>query len=153
MICSTLDQLHWYKTISANFAKAIDFVLSTDLNSLDPGRYEIDGDRVFVIINEYATKPAEECDPEAHQVYADIQIMIAGSEKFGYVPLTGQPASVAYDAEKDVAFFSFPEGEINYLKLGPGQFIIFFPTDIHQPEVFVDQPAVVKKAVVKIAVQ
>ena len=29
-----------------------------------------------------------------------------------------------------------PAEEISYIRLTPGQFIIFFPSDIHQPEVF-----------------
>lgn len=152
MICSTLDQLHWYKTISPYFAKAIDFILTTDLNALEPGRYAVEGEKVFAIINEYTTKPAAECDPESHQAYADIQVMIQGSEKFGFAALTGQTPSVAYDLEKDVAFYGLPEEDINYLTLGPGHFIVFFPSDIHQPEVYVSQPAVVKKLVMKIAV-
>lgn len=152
MITSTLTQLHWYKIISPNFAKAINHALVTDFASLEPGRYEVDGDNVFAIVNELTTKPASECDPERHQEYADIQIVISGTEKFGYAPLTQQEPSVAYDPERDVAFYFLPEEEINYLTLRAGEFIIFFPTDIHQPEVFSHQPEPVKKVVLKVAV-
>lgn len=152
MITSSLSQLFWYKTISPHFAKAIDFVLSTDLSSLPVGRHDIDGGNVFCIINEYTTRRLEECDPECHRDYADIQIMIAGTEKFGYAPLTDQQPSIAYDEEKDVALFSLPEEELSYIRLSPGQFIIFFPSDIHQPEVCNHQPELVKKIVLKISV-
>lgn len=152
MITSTLDQLHWYKSISPNFAKAIDYVLVTDFGAMETGKYTIDGDEIFAIVNEYTTKPAEECDPEAHQDYADIQIMVKGSERFGYMPLIDQQATVAYDGEKDVAFFA-ADADINYITLRPAQFIIFFPSDIHQPEVFAGQPSLVKKVVVKVAVR
>lgn len=152
MITSILSQLFWYKTISPHFAKAIDFALTTNLASLPVGRHDIDGDNVFAIINEYTTRPLEECDPECHQDYADIQIMITGREKFGYAPLTGQQPSVAYDEEKDVALFSLSEEDLSYIRLGTGEFIIFFPTDIHQPEVCDHQPQLVKKLVLKISV-
>lgn len=152
MITSTLDNLHWYKSIGPAFATAIDYALSADFASMETGKYAIDGDAVFAIVNEYTTKPVPECDPEAHRVYADIQIMIAGRENFGYTPLRGQSASVAYSEEKDVAFFAPSADVLSYITLGPGEFIIFFPTDIHQPEVFVGQPAAVKKVVLKIAV-
>lgn len=151
MITSTLDQLHWYKLISPNFEKAIQYVLTTDFARLETGKYPVDGDNVFAIVNEYTTKPSVECDPESHRDYADIQIVITGAEKFGYTPLTDQPATTPYNPEKDVAFYSLAEEDLNYFSLPAGQFIIFFPSDIHQPEVFVHQPALVKKVVMKVA--
>ena len=153
MITSTLSQLHWYKIISPRFAKAIDYAINTDFSNLEPGKYHIDGDQVFAIVNEYTTKPAAECDPESHRLYADIQIMIDGAERFGYTPLIDQEASIPYNTEKDVAFYSLSDEEINYITLRSGQFIIFFPTDIHRPEVFFHQPAPVKKVVLKVQVE
>lgn len=152
MITSTLSQLHWYKIISPYFTKAIDYVLATDFSTLEKGKYTIDGDNVFAIVNEYTTKPVEECAPESHREYTDIQILIAGAERFGYTPLVRQEASLPYTAEKDVALYPLPMEEISYITLYPGQFIIFFPSDIHQPEVFHRQPEPVKKVVVKVKV-
>ena len=153
MITSTLDNLHWYKTISPHFKTAIEYALTTDFSTVPGGRYEIDGDNAFAIVNEYTTKTAAACDPEAHRAYADIQIMIEGAENFGYSPLTDQEPSVAHDPEKDVAFYTLPEEAISYITLRPRQFIIFFPSDIHQPEVFVHEPAPVKKLVLKVSVR
>ncbi len=150
MITSTLSQLHWYKVISPNFEKAIQYVLATDFAAMEPGKYHIDGENVFVIVNEFTTKPLSECDPESHQDYADIQIIISGTERFGYTPLTDQPAVTPYNPEKDVALYDIPEEAMNYITLPAGQFIIFFPSDIHQPEIFLHQPALVKKVVVKV---
>jgi YhcH/YjgK/YiaL family protein len=152
MITSTLSQLHWYKIISPYFAKAINYALATDFAPLEPGKYEIDGDNVFAIVNEFTTRPPSECDPESHQEYADIQIVITGTENFGYTPLREQEPSIPYNPENDVAFYSLPEDDINYITLSAGQFIIFFPSDIHQPEVFSHQPELVKKVVLKVAV-
>lgn len=152
MITSTLSQLHWYKIISPYFARAIDFALTTDFSKRDTGKYEIDGADVFAIVNEYTTKPLMECDPERHREYADIQIMVDGVENFGYAPLAGQEATTPFQGENDVAFYMLPESELSYITLHPGQFIIFFPSDIHQPEVFHKQPAAVKKVVIKVRV-
>ena len=152
MITSTLTQLHWYSIISPNFGKAIQYALTTDFTLLETGKYPFDGEQVFAIVNEYTTKPLSECDPESHQDYADIQLMIRGAEKFGYTPLTDQIASTPYDPGKDVAFYTLAEEDLSYITLQAGQFIIFFPTDIHQPEVFSRQPDLVKKVVIKVAV-
>ena len=150
MITSTLSQLHWYKIISPNFEKAIQYALAADFAAMEPGKYQIDGEDVFAIVNEFTTKPLSECDPESHQDYADIQIIISGTERFGYTPLTGQPATTPYNPEKDFALYDIPEEEMNYITLPAGQFIIFFPSDIHQPEIFLHQPALVKKVVLKV---
>jgi biofilm protein TabA len=152
MITSTLSNLHWYKIISPNFEKAINYVLGTDFSEQETGKYAIDGDNVFAIVNEYTTKPLSECDPESHREYADIQIMIDGAEKFGYTPLLDQVATTPYNPERDVALYSIGEEDLSYITLPAGQFIIFFPTDIHQPEVFLRQPDPVKKVVIKVAV-
>jgi len=150
MITSTLSQLHWYKIISPNFEKAIQYSLSADFAAMEPGKYQIDGENVFAIVNEFTTKPLSECDPESHRDYADIQIIISGAERFGYTPLADQPATTPYNPEKDFALYDIPEEAMNYITLPAGQFIIFFPSDIHQPEIFLHQPALVKKVVVKV---
>jgi YhcH/YjgK/YiaL family protein len=153
MITSTLSQLHCYKIISPNFEKAIQYALSTDFTALEPGKYAVDGENVFAIVNEYTTKPVSECEPESHQDYADIQIMVTGSERFGYTPLIRQQPSTPYRAEKDVALYTIASEDLNYVTLHPGQFIIFFPSDIHQPEVFLTQPDLVRKVVMKVALR
>jgi biofilm protein TabA len=152
MITASLLYIDLYKAIHPNLAKAIAFIKNTDFNSLQPDRYEIDGDNAFVIINEYETKPPATCEPESHRTYTDIQLMITGMEQFGYAQLNNHIASTPYMPDKDVAFYTLKEEELNYNILHPGEFIIFFPTDIHQPEVMVGQPARVKKAVVKVKI-
>lgn len=153
MITSTLAQLHWYKTISQNFEKAISYVLNTDFTVIEPGKYSVDGENVIAIVNEYTTKPMSECDPESHRDYADIQIMITGTERFGYLPLIDQEATTPYQPENDVAFYSIPTEKMNYITLHPGQFILFFPSDIHQPEIFTHHPDLVRKVVMKVALR
>jgi YhcH/YjgK/YiaL family protein len=158
MITSSIPHLHQYRIISPHFAKAIDYALNTDLAPMQPGKYDIDGDNAFAVVNEYMTKQPDECDPESHRQYADIQIVIAGEEKFGYMPLTDQEPSIPFKEDNDVAFYSLPgdtgggDGHLNYIRLYPGQFIIFFPSDIHQPELFTLRPALVKKVVIKVKV-
>jgi len=151
MITSTLPQLFNYRYLSPNFEKAIQYALDTDFAALETGKYAIDGDEVFAIVNEYTTKPAAECDPESHRDYADIQLMISGTERFGYAPLTGQPETTPYDPEKDVALYTLDPDALSFITLHPGEFIIFHPIDIHQPELFIKQPQLVKKVVIKVA--
>lgn len=150
MITSTINQLEFYKNIHPNLAKAIDYILKTNFEKLSTGKYEVDGDEIFYMVNEYSTKPVSECAPERHRVYTDIQFMMKGSEKFGYAPFINQLPSTDFLPDNDVAFYTIPSDKINYVTLIPGEVIIFFPTDIHQPEVYVSKPQEVKKVVFKI---
>jgi YhcH/YjgK/YiaL family protein len=152
MITGLVSQLHLYKSIHPNLARAIDHILQLDFANLAAGKYEI-ADDDFYMVNEYSTKPASECEPERHTKFTDIQIMLTGAEKFGYIPFSDQLPSTDFLPDNDVAFYTIPPENIDFITLNPGKFIIFFPTDIHQPEVYVGKPAAVKKLVVKINLQ
>jgi len=151
MITTTLQHLHRYRKLSSNIARAIDYVLATDFKQLSSGRYEVDGDNVFAIVNEYTTKPAAECMPESHRMYIDIQLMVEGIEKFGYTPLVKQVPHTPFKPDNDVAFYE-PAG-LQFVTLSAGECVFFFPEDIHQPELFAETPVPVKKVVMKIKVQ
>lgn len=148
MITTTLQYLHRYKNLSTHIATAIDYILKTDFNTLPPGRYEADGENVFAIVNEYVTKQPEECMPESHRQYIDIQLVVQGAERFGYTPLLQQIPHTPFKPDNDVAFYA-PEN-LQYVTLHAGQCVFFFPEDIHQPELFAGTPAPVKKVVMKI---
>ncbi len=150
MITSSLKYIDLYKKLHHNLATAIDYIHQTDFLQMSPGRYEIAGEDVFAIVNEYQTKPPQECDPESHRMYTDIQLMITGKERFGYAPLHHHIPTTPFRADNDVAFYSIHEDDMNFVDLGPGDFIIFFPSDIHQPELMINQPAPVKKVVIKV---
>ena len=150
MVTGLLSQIDLYKSIHPCLEKAIDHILKMDLENLSVGKYEIDGDDIFYMVNEYWTKSVTECEPERHRKYTDIQVMVRGTEKFGYAPYKNQQPSTGFLSGNDVAFYQVPPQDMDYITLSPGRFILFFPTDIHQPEVFTGEPALVKKLVVKV---
>ncbi|MFC4601113.1 YhcH/YjgK/YiaL family protein [Cohnella hongkongensis] len=129
---------------------ALDRLRQTDLQALDPGKYEWDGERMFLLIQEPQTAPKAERKPEAHRRYADIQLLIEGREWIGCARRTDRSAVVEDELEtKDYALYEDPEDEIG-LVMSPGSFAIFFPSDLHRPCVCVGAPESIKKAVVKI---
>jgi len=150
MVTGPLSQIHLYKPIHPNIEKAIEYITALDIASLTVGKYEIEGEDIFYMVNEYSTKPAIHCEPERHRKYTDIQIMLSGTEKFGYIPYTDQQPSTGFLPDNDVAFYQLPPETIDYITLSPGRFILFLPSDIHQPEVYTTTPAAVKKLVVKV---
>ena len=150
MITDVLQNAHLYERLDERFKQAFEYLQKTDLANIAKGKYEIDGDQLFAIVNEFETKDKHECEAEAHKKHIDIQYVIRGTEMFGYVPLTTQKPVTDYDEASDVAIYN---EDVSYIKLEAGMFIIFYPTDLHQPEVREFEPVTVKKVVVKIKIQ
>ncbi len=86
MIYDTLEHAGQYRKLSGNLAKALDYLTGTELETVEAGRVEIDGERVFALFQSYETKP-ENDRPEAHRKYIDIQYLIEGEELIGVAPL------------------------------------------------------------------
>ena len=53
-------------------------------NPAASGRQEIDGEMVFFTLSEDHLQPQEERRLEVHRRYADVQIVLKGSERYGY---------------------------------------------------------------------
>lgn len=147
MILDKLENASLYSNISENLKKGFNFLQNNDLSKLESGRHEIDGQDVFALVSEYETKVQEDCKPEAHRVYADIQYIVSGSEAIGIATLSNQTTTEAYIQKKDIIFFS---GETAPVILESGMFAVFFPQDIHQPCMQINGPEKVKKVVVKV---
>lgn len=147
----SLDVAEFFRRHSANperWNKAFHFLATTDLDSKSPGRYELDGNDLFAIVDEYPGKEPEDTRFEAHQVYADIQYVIRGREHIGLVPLDSTEVVVPYDEAKDIKFLRTSED--NYQLADSAKFFIFFPDDAHRPGTKVDSGENVKKIVVKV---
>ena len=149
MIADTLNNATIYKKLGKHFETAFDFLQQADLNSIPMGKYAIDGDDVYMVLSEYTTKLLSNARWEAHRVYADIQMLLAGEEKIGYAPLTEMRIKEDYNPEKDILFLT---GCGDYITVSPGVFAVFFPQDAHQPGVAIGEQRQVKKLVVKVRV-
>lgn len=146
MILDVKKNAPLYKGIHNHLDKAIDYMLSADLNALPVGKHKIEGDDVFILIQEYETKAIDAASFEAHRKYVDIQLILSGEEWIGYAPIQTLTSIEPYDETTDIAFFS-GEGEIHKLKRD--MFSIYFPMDAHKPSIH-EVKTLVKKAVFKI---
>lgn len=130
----------------------LDFLAATDFTNLPAGRIDIDGDRMFALVQDYDTVPRSEKRPESHVRYMDIQYMVSGSEVMGWAPASLAPAPCEeHLADKDIQFFESVPGETEF-QVGPGGYAVFFPTDVHRPACLAGAPERVRKVLVKIAV-
>jgi len=146
MIMDQLSNASLYDGVHPRLKKGFNFLLDNDLQALPVGKYEIEDDKVFVMIQEYETKLIEDCRLESHYLYTDIQYVIKGEERMVYTNKE-ETELVEAQQENDVMFL---KGEGNHLIVKEGSFAVFMPQDAHMPGVCVNQPQVVKKAVVKV---
>ncbi|MBN1561105.1 YhcH/YjgK/YiaL family protein [candidate division KSB1 bacterium] len=134
MIIATLDQANEYVDMHPSFAKAFDFLRQENLANLPPGRYDLDGDRLYCTVSMDSGKTRQEARLEAHRKYIDIQYVIAGDEEMGWRP-SAQCSDIhtPYDDAKDILFYN---DEIKtWSTVPPGSFVIFTPQDAHAPMV------------------
>jgi len=131
--------------------KAFIFLKTNDLKNLRPGRYELEGDSLFVNVDEYTTRNEEDSRFEAHRKYADIQYLVYGEEKIGIAALDSTSESTPYDNVKDIIFLT--AGNNNYRIASSDRFFIFFPGDAHRPCVKTNENSKVRKVVVKVRIE
>jgi len=150
MIIDVLSNAHLYQHLNERIAAAFHYLHTTDLHSTPVGKYAIDGDNIFVIVQEYETMDAANEQMEAHSKYIDVQYIINGEELVGHAFLSNQQLSKEYSGEED--FLLVPDVPDFFTCFRAGMFMIFFPTDLHMPCIKVNETARVKKVVVKVKI-
>lgn len=149
MIFDTVDNIMKYAAISDNFRKAAEFIAKTDLASLTPGKYEIDGTNAYCVIQEPELKEKAEIRWEAHRYYADIQLGIDDGEGSEYLPLGDIKSWDEYISAWDAVYSpEMPDGVM--LPIRKGCFAVFFPEDAHRPCIKLGESSKGHKAVIKV---
>lgn len=146
MILDHIDNIDRYHDLPNRLYRALQ-ALTPELCAMGPGRYDLDGENLYAMIQEYETRPRDTGKWEAHRKYVDVQYMIAGAETMGIAYEPALMVTEPYDAAKDVGFYS---GEGSYVDVHAGFYAIFFPTDAHAPCLAVEHPAPIKKVVLKV---
>lgn len=138
-----------YETNKVTWDKVIKFLSdSSKLAALAPGKYPIDGKNAYASITYAPSKTFEASKWESHRRYIDLQYVISGKEKIGMVPISKATVTESYNEAKDVAHYS---SDGTYYIATPKEFFLFFPADVHRPNIKVDGYDSVKKLVIKIA--
>jgi len=133
----------------AVITRALRYLADTDLDALDFGVYEPDPQFLVQIID-LTTKEVSETRPEIHRQKLDIHYSITGEETvYARVAPTAHALSEDQLAEKDIAFYDTVGDEVA-LPLHPGDFVIFYPGEIHRPGCVQGEPRRIRKVVVKI---
>ena len=80
MIYASLNAKKGNYQYPAAIATALEFLAKPETAELPVGRYELDGDNIFVLIQDQTTAPVENKRAESHRNYIDIQYLFTGKE-------------------------------------------------------------------------
>ncbi|OIO02021.1 MAG: YhcH/YjgK/YiaL family protein [Elusimicrobia bacterium CG_4_10_14_0_2_um_filter_56_8] len=151
MIIIDLENAEFRISPRGPLGKALEFLRRPGLENLPDGKYGIDGERVFAMVQRYETIALPEPRFEAHRKYIDVQYVAAGAEIIGCAPLPVMAVSEVYDEEKDICFGAVPGGSWTPLLLEAGGLAVLYPEDAHAPRLAAGAPGAVIKIVVKVA--
>lgn len=148
MIFDHLSKASLYH-LSSRFASGFKYI--RDFHpSLADGRYPIEGDDVYALVQTFESAPAVEKQFESHEVYADIHYIVSGSEVIYYCPSSELIPKAPYDPSVDATYYQ--DHDDLPLVLRAGFFMIFLQHDAHKPACI--DPAVgaieVRKVVIKV---
>ncbi len=154
MILDSIQNRAFYQRLGSGIAEALEYLATTDFSKMPNGKYELDSQNMFAIVQRYQPKPLGEIVWESHLKYIDVQYLAQGTERMGYAPLSDLvPLKTPYDPDRDAAFY---DAKGDFFTISPGSFVIFAPNDIHAPGLKVDSPNAgddVLKVVVKCLVK
>ena len=140
---------HWQDCASqvpprADYAAAFEFVRQVmegshpaaqwlkDLPIGETRRVDLDEDRLFVMLQHSVTKPRAEQQMETHRRYADIQVVVSGSELMELAQVDALTVTTPYDAQKELVLYAMPAPGTT-LVMNDGCCAVLFPSDAHAP--------------------
>jgi biofilm protein TabA len=146
VIIDTLERLDRYAAPGELLAELAAFLRRSDLSRAPEGRMTVRGEELYgTVMNKQGVPPAQAV-LEAHRRYTDLHLVLSGEEEIGWAPLARCATAVApFDSDKDVVFFT--GRPLLTVRLEPGLFALFRPTDAHAPLI---SKGVVRKVVFKL---
>jgi YhcH/YjgK/YiaL family protein len=131
------------------FAQADAYIKSISLKEQAAGTVNVaEGLKAIFSLAPGKTKESSLQKFECHDKNIDIQVCISGKETIGWVPREKCTSPNGdYNPEKDVRFFH--DAPDMFFQLTDGQFVIFFPEDVHAPMIGEGE---IQKLVIKVKI-
>lgn len=126
-----------------NVIEALDFSVHPD------GQKEFNG--VLFKTFTASTDLPENRTPETHRDFIDVQFVISGDEEIEFCSLGDMLPSVE-KSDDDNYFYHRSSLALNVIRLHDGDFVVFFPWDIHSPLCHKTDKKKVRKIVVKVPI-
>ena len=133
----------------------LEYLRATDFSNFTDGAYPLPHTDFIAKIQRYKTRRIEDCRPESHERFIDVQFVASGEEVLGWCPRSPELEIVTpYDAKADITFYKklLPESSV---MLSARSYAVLFPLDVHRPCGSIDdsEPSNVTKIVVKVPVE
>lgn len=138
--------------LSSDIQQGLAYLQQTDFLKLGVGLYPIKEKEIIAVIQEYETLPKTEKLAEQHKAYVDIQYVVEGQEIIGVGSEHPNNEIIKeYDPSTDAVIYGRVENEKEVV-MKTGDYLILFPSDIHRPGCNFELGSLVRKVVVKVAV-
>ena len=97
--------------------RAVQFLKDNDLAAHEPGKFELDGDKMILQVIDQSTGPRENLRPECHRKYIDVQFLAAGDslEPIEALRLAGVDMASPQPVEAAMQIFRQRLGELQEL--------------------------------------
>jgi len=132
MIYSNLHVQDGFSSYPRAIQKALEYLRTTDFSVMEPGDYPLEGDKLYAKVFDITSQPLENCKAEFHKEYLDVQYWVSGEELIGVAPALGQIPVLESHPDRDLYFCQVSKDE-SLLHAKQGDFMVFFPFDIHRP--------------------
>jgi YhcH/YjgK/YiaL family protein len=148
MVLDTIANAERSYSLHPGFKAAFEHLKTVDFETVGEGRHEIDGSRLYMIVNRGSGKGKDNARFEAHQRYIDIQCTISGDDLIGWKNIKQCAGEgLGYNPEKDIEFYASQSPV--WVPVPAGTFGIYFPEDVHAPKGSTD---LLMKIILKVAV-
>ena len=127
MIIDSVKNIKNYKGLDKIY-DVLMFIEKTDFSNMPLGKYHIDGDDLFYMVQEYDTKQ---------------------DENIGYAPISCEKTLVEEKPDNDCTFYSC---ETTKMLLKDEDFMVLYPNDIHSPGLMNIVPSKCRKVVFKVKI-
>lgn len=149
MILDSIKNISKYENLNIDLNSIVEFINRVESENLENGRYELDGDKLFALVQSYETKDSDECRLESHKKYIDIQYVQEGTEVMYWSLVDELKVTEDLSQISDVIFYE-DDKNATELVVNEKSFALFFTHDAHKPGVKFNTKSNVKKIVFKI---
>ena len=150
MILDTLENADLYFDVVPRFREFMEFYNNNDMEAIPACKIKLQGNDLFVNIQDFKGKEEKDCKMESHRDYIDIQIPVNGDERMGWkAQVDCQDIIDEYNEGKDMETYRDPS-TATFL-VPAGHFAVFFPSDGHRPGIAPGQQY--RKLIVKTRVE
>lgn len=152
MIFDSIKNAKLYAGLNPDIDRILEQMQQYTPDNYPGGRIELDGSRLYMMLNQYDTRPGAGALGEAHRKYIDVMYMIEGEEII-YVKDADalQNITMPYDPDKE-CLLAATDPDATPVHMTPGRFVVLFPQDAHTPNCSVGQGMNVKKIVGKVRI-